>query len=112
MLTLLFINANRIKRFASEMKALATECARFEPFLPGHFYSSKQAKMSRWYNPMWREPTSPFKPYDKVSLINFCIHTLLYILQYVLIFDRNIHTYCTYIHTYVKFFLHKLPHVY
>lgn len=54
--------------FASEMKALATECARFEPFLPGHFYSSKQAKMTRWYNPLWREPTSPFKPYDKLSL--------------------------------------------
>jgi asparagine synthase (glutamine-hydrolysing) len=62
------------------MKALATECARFEPFLPGHFYSSKQAKMTRWYNPLWREPTNPTKPYDKVSLISY-IHT--YILTYI-----------------------------
>ena len=96
-MSLIFTNANRMNRFASEMKALATECARFEPFLPGHFYSSKQAKMSRWYNPMWREPTSPFKPYDKVSLINISIDTLLYIRSYI---RSRKHT-CihTYIHT-------------
>jgi asparagine synthase (glutamine-hydrolysing) len=54
--------------FASEMKALATECARFEVFLPGHYYSSKQGGMHRWYNPLWRDPSNPTKPYDKMAL--------------------------------------------
>jgi len=54
--------------FASEMKALATECARFEVFPPGHFYSSKGGQLTRWYNPVWRQPGSVYRPYDKLAL--------------------------------------------
>ena len=38
--------------FASEMKALAPETARFELFPPGHFYSSKTKTFTRWYDPV------------------------------------------------------------
>ncbi len=52
----------------SEMKALATSCARFEPFLPGHYFSSKEGKMVRWYNPVWMEPAIPTNSYHKATL--------------------------------------------
>jgi asparagine synthase (glutamine-hydrolysing) len=45
---------------ASEMKALATDCATFQPFLPGHYYSSKDGgKMVKWYNPNWGQQIIP-----------------------------------------------------
>lgn len=50
--------------FASEMKSLSQDCARFEQFKPGHYFSSKTGKQERWYNPVWREPTMPTNPYD------------------------------------------------
>ena len=52
----------------SEMKSLAKDCARFEPFLPGHYYSSKVGKMTRWYNPVWKEAAIPTHAYDKAAL--------------------------------------------
>ena len=38
---------------ASELKALEGFCERYEPFLPGHYYSSREGKMVRWYKRDW-----------------------------------------------------------
>ncbi len=38
---------------ASELKALEGFCERYEPFLPGHYYWSKDGKMTRWYTRDW-----------------------------------------------------------
>lgn len=40
---------------ASELKALEGQCDRYEPFLPGHYYWSKEADkgMQRWYSREW-----------------------------------------------------------
>lgn len=40
---------------ASELKALEGHCERYEPFLPGHYYSSKEGKQVRWYKRDWFE---------------------------------------------------------
>lgn len=40
---------------ASELKALEGECERYEPFLPGHYYRSKDPGMKRWYKRDWME---------------------------------------------------------
>lgn len=40
---------------ASELKALEGFCNRYEPFLPGHYYSSKEGKMTRWYTRDWMD---------------------------------------------------------
>lgn len=39
---------------ASELKALEGFCTQYEVFLPGHYYSSKEGKMIRWYNRDWQ----------------------------------------------------------
>ena len=38
---------------ASELKALEGQCERFEPFLPGHCYWSREPGMKRWYTRDW-----------------------------------------------------------
>lgn len=38
---------------ASELKALEGQCKRYEPFLPGHYYWSKDPGMKRWYKRDW-----------------------------------------------------------
>lgn len=38
---------------ASELKALEGFCESYEPFLPGHYYSSIDNKMTRWYKRDW-----------------------------------------------------------
>ena len=38
---------------ASELKALEGFCEHYEPFLPGHYYSSREGKMVRWYKRDW-----------------------------------------------------------
>ena len=38
---------------ASELKALEGFCESYEPFLPGHYYWSKEGKMTRWYKRDW-----------------------------------------------------------
>ena len=38
---------------ASELKALEGMCDEYEPFLPGHYYWSREGKMHRWYNRDW-----------------------------------------------------------
>ena len=40
---------------ASELKALEGECERYEPFMPGHYYWSKDPGMKRWYKRDWME---------------------------------------------------------
>ena len=42
---------------ASELKALEGQCDRYEPFLPGHYYWSRQADkgMQRWYTRGWMQ---------------------------------------------------------
>lgn len=38
---------------ASELKALEGFCETYEPFLPGHYYHSKEQQMKRWYMRDW-----------------------------------------------------------
>lgn len=38
---------------ASELKALEGFCESYEPFLPGHYYWSKEGEMKRWYKRDW-----------------------------------------------------------
>lgn len=38
---------------ASELKALEGQCDRYEPFLPGHYYYSREGKMKRYYTRDW-----------------------------------------------------------
>lgn len=40
---------------ASELKALEGFCDRYEPFLPGHSYYSREGRMKRWYVRDWFE---------------------------------------------------------
>lgn len=42
---------------SSELKALEGQCDRYEPFLPGHYYSSKEADkgLQRWYTRDWMQ---------------------------------------------------------
>jgi len=53
---------------ASEYKALAGECERFEEFPPGHYWSSKHNEFRRWYNPKWVTEEIPKTPVDFVLL--------------------------------------------
>ena len=51
----------------SELKALEGFCEDYEPFLPGHYYHSKEQKMKRWYTRDWMDyeavkPTLPMYP--------------------------------------------------
>ena len=40
---------------SSELKALEGNCDRYEPFLPGHYYYSKEGKMKRYYSRDWMD---------------------------------------------------------
>lgn len=40
---------------ASELKALEGQCEQYEPFLPGHYYWSKQPGMKRYYQRDWMQ---------------------------------------------------------
>ncbi len=40
---------------ASELKALEGQCERYEPFLPGHYYWSKNLGIKRYYQRDWME---------------------------------------------------------
>ena len=39
----------------SELKALEGFCDEYEPFIPGHYYFSRHARMERWYTREWME---------------------------------------------------------
>lgn len=50
---------------SSELKALFDVCVTFEDFPPGHYFSSKEAKYTKWYNPQWHdEAFLPEAPVD------------------------------------------------
>lgn len=49
--------------FGGELKALEGFCDEYEPFLPGHYYHSKEGKMKRWYTRDWMD-------YEKVAKEN------------------------------------------
>ncbi|HTH57566.1 MAG TPA: asparagine synthase B [Cyclobacteriaceae bacterium] len=38
---------------ASELKALEGVCTKIEPFLPGHYWHSKEGEMKKWYQREW-----------------------------------------------------------
>ena len=40
---------------ASELKALEGQCQRYEPFLPGHYYWSREGCMHRYYQRDWMQ---------------------------------------------------------
>ena len=40
---------------ASELKALEGQCERYEPFLPGHYYWSREPGMKRYYHRDWMD---------------------------------------------------------
>lgn len=40
---------------ASELKALEGFCDEYEPFLPGHYYWSKEGEQKRWYKRDWMD---------------------------------------------------------
>lgn len=46
--------------FSSEMKSLNEDCDRIVGFPPGHVYSSVTEKTTRYYNPVWANPS--YKP--------------------------------------------------
>ncbi|HIY15464.1 MAG TPA: asparagine synthase B, partial [Candidatus Alistipes cottocaccae] len=53
----LYIGWDRDEQFyvASELKALEGVCTTIQPFLPGHYWSSKEGRMIRWYQRDWFE---------------------------------------------------------
>ena len=46
-------DCNGLLYVASELKALEGFCDEYEPFLPGHYYWSRDGEMHRWYNRDW-----------------------------------------------------------
>ena len=40
---------------ASELKALEGQCQRYEPFLPGHYYWSREGRMRQYYQRDWMQ---------------------------------------------------------
>lgn len=51
----LYIGWDKLGNFyvASELKALEGYCNKIEVFLPGHYWSSKEGVMKKWYNREW-----------------------------------------------------------
>lgn len=49
---------------ASELKALEGQCDHYEPFLPGHYYYSKNPGMKRYYTRDWLEYAAMQKKYQ------------------------------------------------
>jgi asparagine synthase (glutamine-hydrolysing) len=48
--------------FASELKALEGFCDEYEPFLPGHYYWSREGIMKQWYKRDWNSEVPVSKP--------------------------------------------------
>ncbi len=53
----LYIGWDSLNQFyvASELKSLEGVCVKIEEFLPGHYWSSKEGKMTKWYTREWME---------------------------------------------------------
>jgi hypothetical protein len=56
--------------FSSEMKVVERTCARFQQFLPGHYYTSETPGVfHRWYEPKWSiQKTLPTAAVDLAAL--------------------------------------------
>ncbi|MBQ7421918.1 MAG: asparagine synthase B [Prevotella sp.] len=54
---------------ASELKALEGQCERYEPFLPGHYYWSREPGMKRYYARDWMQYDAVKDADDSVSAI-------------------------------------------
>ena len=54
---------------ASELKALEGNCERYEVFLPGHYYSSREGKMVKYYHRDWED-------YANVEHNEACVQTI------------------------------------
>jgi asparagine synthase (glutamine-hydrolysing) len=54
--------------FASELKAIHTECEIFEEFPPGHYWYSKYGEFRRYYNAKWILEEIPSAPVDYALL--------------------------------------------
>ena len=54
---------------ASELKALEGQCDSYEPFLPGHYYWSREGKQHRWYTRDWmtRIPAASALPAEEAE---------------------------------------------
>ena len=52
---------------ASELKALEGMCDEYEPFLPGHYYWSREGKMQKWYKRDWTEYEAVKDRYTSMS---------------------------------------------
>ncbi|MDR0745237.1 MAG: asparagine synthase B [Mediterranea sp.] len=50
--------------FASELKALEGFCDEYEPFLPGHYYWSREGEIKQWYKRDWSGDEAPLPSYD------------------------------------------------
>ena len=55
---------------ASELKALEGQCERYEPFLPGHYYWSRESCMRRYYRRDWFDYTAVKDNSASVSAIH------------------------------------------
>jgi asparagine synthase (glutamine-hydrolysing) len=58
---------------ASELKALEGNCDRYEPFLPGHYYWSREGKMKRYYTRDWfsYDNVKTTAPASRISTIHW-----------------------------------------
>ncbi len=58
---------------ASELKALEGFCDEYEPFLPGHYYWSRHAKMERWYTREWMDkmPGECSSPISEIAHLSY-----------------------------------------
>jgi len=55
--------------FSSEMKALKDDCYKFQPFPPGHYYSSKTQDFVRYYKPNWIQDVVPEAKSEEETLL-------------------------------------------
>ena len=54
---------------SSELKAIADVCSKLDEFPPGHYYSSKDKKLVKYYKPAWADTkTLPSNPLDLKAL--------------------------------------------
>ncbi len=58
---------------ASELKALEGFCDEYEPFLPGHYYWSRHAKMEKWYTREWMDkmPGECSSPISEIASLSY-----------------------------------------